>query len=270
MVCSVSGGRFCVCYLLIGLLLALCGAVAGAGEAPEGMVVIPAGAFTMGAGSSPPLGPQRSVTLSAYYIDRTEVTVVAYKKCVAAGRCQWNPNATSERFFGDDQPMVLVNWHDAKAYCEFAGKRLPTEAEWEKAARGEAGNRYPWGNEYEANRANLADTTDAPVDLALYRFTWPVGKAPGDVSAYGVRDMAGNVNEWTADTYRADYHEKTSGTNPRASAKGEDPQGRRTYTVRGGSFANNGGEAALFQRDGWRHAAGRGLRLGFRCSKDVP
>jgi len=249
------------------LLLTLC-LPALAGEAPDGMALVPAGAFRMGAGEAPPLGPARDVTLAAYFIDRTEVTVGAYKTCVAAGACQWNPNATSGRFFRDDQPMVLVSWRDAAAYCAFAGKRLPTEAEWEKAARGADGRAYPWGS-YAAGRANLADAEVAPVDLADYRFTWPVGTAPGDASPYGVRDLAGNVNEWTADVYRADYHQATPATDPNVAAAADDPDGTVACTVRGGSFADIPADAAAYRRDGQRHAASRGLKLGFRCAKDA-
>ncbi len=254
--------------LILAALLAVCFAVQ-AGETPAGMVHVPAGPFTMGRGNSPPLGPERRVTLKVFFIDRTEVTVGAYKACAAAEACQWNPNADSPRFFRDDQPMALVNWHDANAYCRFVDKRLPTEAEWEKAARGTDGRAYPWGEEQQANRANVLEVSAAPVDLADYRFTWPVGSATGDVSPYGAFDLAGNVAEWTADLYRADYHRSTPAADPAVTTDKPDPEGRLARTVRGGSFAGYASEAAAYRRDGRRHAAGRGLRLGFRCAKDA-
>lgn len=249
------------------LLVLLCLSAPAAGPLGE-MVLIPAGPFRMGHGAKPPLGPAREVTLAAYWIDRTEATVGAYKQCVAAGACQWNPNATSHRFFRDDQPMVLVSWRDARGYCLSIGKRLPSEAQWEKAARGDDGRAFPWGA-YAPDRANLADATAAPVDIADYRFTWPVGAAAGDVSPYGVRDLAGNVNEWTADPYRADYHQTTDATDPRVTAADQDAEGQLARTVRGGSFADGPDDGAAYRRDGQRHAAGRGLKLGFRCAKDA-
>lgn len=250
--------------LWLSLVLLVLAWPVAARRAPEEMVLIAAGPGVIGDGVSSPFGPRRTVELPAYRIDRTEVTVAAYRKCVAAEVCRWNAAADSPRFFSDDQPMVLVDWFEARDYCRWAGKRLPTEAEWEKAARGSEGFLYPWGNDYRPNLANLADVTQAPVDLAAYRFTWPVGVAPGDISPAGVRDMAGNVAEWTADCYQNDYH-----ATPFPSPKAEQPTAEKLVTVRGGSFIAAPEEALLYRRDGFRYAASRGLRLGFRCAQDA-
>jgi formylglycine-generating enzyme required for sulfatase activity len=259
--------RIFVLILLAGLLAVA--AAAAPSPQPVGMTTIPAGAFTMGVGSRPPEGPARQVWLPKYFIDTTEVTVATYRACSEAGTCRWNPAATSPVLFRDDQPMVLVSWSEADEFCRFAGKRLPTEAEWEKAARGRDERKYPWGEKYVAGYANLVDAAEASVDLAEYRFTWPVGAAEKDVSPYGVRDLAGNVNEWTADVFADDYHRTTSTRRPQVPADGDDPEGRLQRTVRGGSFADWPDAARLTRRDGQRHAAGRGLRVGFRCVKDA-
>jgi len=233
-----------------------------------GMVRMDAGTFVMGHGTAPPNGPRREVTLDAFWVDRTEVTVGAYRQCVVAGLCNPLPDNASPLFFGNEQPMVMVNWSDAGAYCRWAGKRLPTEAEWERAARGTQGRVYPWGNRYRQNYANLLDTEQAPVDLRRYRFSWPAGAAANDCTPEGVCDLAGNVAEWTADVYRRDYHRETPTKNPRIDAEQADPQGMLRYTVRGGCFATPPQNAEAFYRDGYRHAASRGLRLGFRCARD--
>ena len=234
-----------------------------AGQTPEDMVFIEAGPCIVGHGERPPYGPRHTVSLPAFRIDRTEVTVAAYRRCVAAGACRWNAAADSPRFFTDDQPMVLVDWFEARDYCRWVGKRLPSEIEWEKAARGTEGFLYPWGNDYRPNLANLADVSQAPLDLSFFRFTWPVGRATGDISPAGVRDMAGNVAEWTADRYRFDYHALV------LTVAYQPPTAEDLITVRGGSFISEPEKALLYRRDGQRRAASRGLRLGFRCAQDA-
>jgi formylglycine-generating enzyme required for sulfatase activity len=133
--------------------------------------------------------PQLTVHLDAFAIDRVEVTVGRYRRCVEAGFCQ---PADLQDTLPDDYPVVGVTWHDARAYCHWVGKRLPTEAEWEKAARGTDGRWYPWGNEWGENRANEADDVE---DLE------PVGSYPKGASPYGVLDVGGNAPEWVADPY---------------------------------------------------------------------
>jgi len=208
----VTGRR--IALVAVGLaVLAIGASVRGDGgpapPAPD-RVRVPAGAFTMGAdrGGEPDEHPARSITLAAFSIDRLEVTNESYRACVQAGVC------TGPRRFGADyerprQPVVGVSWHDATAYCRWAGGRLPTEAEWEKAARGTDGRRFPWGDEPEPDdsRAVFASHTHGPAD---------VGGRPAGASPYGALDMAGNVWEWVKDVYDPMEY---------ASAAGHDPAG---------------------------------------------
>jgi serine/threonine-protein kinase len=186
----------------------------------DGMVLayIPAGEFLMGSSSEDKDAnfvekPQRSVYLDAYWADRSEVTNAMYALCVQAGECRQPGNfasATRDEYFGNpqyaDYPVIYISWGDAWRYCQWAGRRLPTEAEWEKAARGADGRIYPWGNiEPSASRANFnkiqEDTTD-------------VGAHPEGVSPYGLFDMAGNVAEWVADWYEGAYYARGPAANP--------------------------------------------------------
>lgn len=232
--------------------------------APSDMVLIPAGEFLMG--SDPADGkigfevgvdsiPKHPVKLPAFYIDRFEVTVARYRGFINATQHEppalWN----DDTMFGypppqDDHPVVDVNFYDAQAYCQWAGKRLPTEAEWEKAARGTDGRIFPWGNTFEITFA----TTE---DRGRY-FTTPVGSTKQNVSPYGVHDMAGNAMEWTASLF-----EPYPG-NPRQFAVD-----KRFRILRGGSW---GMPAQPFARTAHRHFRLADLAqpdFGFRCAKDV-
>ena len=215
------------------------------------MVLVPAGPFTMGVdpevavaecerlGASPcdpedfaDAAPAHLVTLGAFYIDRYEVTNERYAECVAAGACA-PPSDTKSysraTYFGDPQyahhPVILVNWFDGQNYCEWRGARLPTEAEWEKAARGSDGRLYPWGNSFLPGRANFCDGNcsfpwaddeqdDGHTDTAR------VGTYPDGASPYGAHDMAGNVWEWVADRYDADYYLGSPPVNPQGPSEG--------------------------------------------------
>jgi formylglycine-generating enzyme required for sulfatase activity len=165
------------------------------------MALVPAGSFVMGADA---IGerdehPAHEVTLPAFYLDLTEVTNEAYAKCMAAGTCEEpDPKSSMKNGFGADarfrgprQPVSSVSWDSARAYCAWVKKRLPTEAEWEKAARGTDGRRYPWGN--------------APPTAKHARFesgvTADVGSHPLGDGPYGHHDLAGNVWEWVEDAY---------------------------------------------------------------------
>ncbi len=179
------------------------------GQDGAGMVIVPEGEFIMGLKDTEPLSelnPLRKVRLKAFYIDVYEVTNYSYRRCVDAGACRlpsWNidyPPALHEEgknwYFDKDMgnyPVVGVTWRQAVDYCRWAGKRLPSSAEWEKAARGVDGQMYPWGNEWDGKRANW----DEGGKIDGFKKIAPVGSFPEGASPYGAMDMAGNVREWT-------------------------------------------------------------------------
>jgi formylglycine-generating enzyme required for sulfatase activity len=158
--------------------------------------------------------PVHEVTLAAFYIDQYEVTNALYKRCVAAGGCE-QPGCSDlyEAETKKNHPVVCVTWYQAQKYCEWQGVRLPTEAEWEKAARGTDGRIYPWGNEWDAKRCNTYE--GGKVD------TTPVGSYPDGVSPYGVYDMAGNVWEWVDDWYDEKYYSNSPAENPPGPSNGQ-------------------------------------------------
>lgn len=214
------------------------------------MVPIPAGLFTMGADRSPldDEVPRHSVHLDTYWIDRYEVTNAQYQNCVAAGACA---EPDDLRYYADAayaaHPVVFVTWYDAGDYCAWVGKRLPKEAEWEKAARGTDGRIYPWGAGVAADRLNAAYRVGA---------TTAVGSYLAGASPYGAYDMAGNVWEWTADWYTP-Y--------PGASMQ-SDLFGAKYKVLRGGSWNHPDVDARVYHRD-IAHP-GRAIQVvGFRCAK---
>ncbi len=231
-------------------------------EAPEGMIHIPAGEFIMGSD----LGdddekPIHKVTLDAYEIDRFEVTNAQFAAFAEATGYQTEAEKTGKSetwrtYAGgkDDHPVVEVTWNDAEAYCRWAGKRLPTEAEWEKAARGADGREYPWGNEWEEGKAN---TFEAGVGD-----TEPVGSYPEGASPYGVMDMAGNVWEWVADWYEYDYYEKCSDRNPQG------PETGFYKILRGGSWYYDNSYARSAARLRFDPVSSDSS-WGFRCARSA-
>ncbi len=189
------------------------------------LVYVPAGEFTMG--SSDDMGrvyerPLHAVYLDAYWIDRTEVTNTMYEKCVSAAVC---PVLTSVPIYADAEvyetlaspshPVVWVPWSAARTYCQWAGRRLPSEAEWEKAARGTDGRTYPWGSVLDSTKANFGDEhwlDDYASDG--YPHTAPVGSFAAGISPYGALDMLGNAEEWVADWWDGDYYASSPYLNP--------------------------------------------------------
>jgi formylglycine-generating enzyme required for sulfatase activity len=190
-------------------------------DAPLGMVHVPRGDFTMGDDQGEEdERPQRRVMLQGFFIDRTEVPRRDYERCVTSGKCRAParyPDATSPV-----HPIVGVSWQDADAFCRYAGKRLPSEAEWEKAARGTDGRRYPWGNAPDCAAANYGNfqgegfcegqNPGRPV---------AVGSHPSGRSPFGAEDMAGNVWEWVADWYELGYYARAPRSDPKGPSSGE-------------------------------------------------
>jgi len=248
------------------------------------MVYVPEGNFTMGMDANVAMTicqrfyngcrtrnwftdeePIHNVFLDAYWIDQTEVTNGMYALCVQAGSCQL-PTASSSYtrndYYGnpqyDNYPVIYVDWNDAQAYCSWADARLPSEAEWEKAARGMNASIYPWGdNDPTCTLANL----DPYLRNDCLGDTSVVGSYLSGASPYGALDMAGNVWEWVADWYSKIYYSQSPSSNPTGPVSGQ-------YRVfRGGSFGNDGG----FSRSAFR-GGGRYLPtfsewdVGFRCA----
>lgn len=205
--------------------------------------------------------PRHLVHLSSYWIDRFEVRVADYERCVQVGRCAPRPRSeATQRFDAPDLPVSRVTWNDAQTYCVFRGARLPTEAEFERAARGVRGRRYPWGELFNARAANYGrygwDETDASDGFAELA---PVGSFGAGVTPEGVHDLAGNVAEWVADRYAPNYEPGTV-TDPRGPGIGASS----ARVVRGGSYGQARfklrGAARAFAEPGERSTA-----LGFRC-----
>jgi eukaryotic-like serine/threonine-protein kinase len=188
--------------LLLGALLLAATLVAAASTGELGRAV-PAGSFEMGSDQGElDERPAHQVTLPAFRIDRLEVTQAEYLRCVKAGACA-QPVRYPEAD-GAMLPAIGVSWSDASRYCAWAGKRLPTEAEWERAARGDDGRTYPWGAGLDCARANFGSFLgDGPCGQSNPGKVLPVGSRPSGASPVGALDMAGNVWEWVADRYAA-------------------------------------------------------------------
>ena len=232
------------------------------------MVYVPAGEFLMGSGEADDQAgdddkPQHTVYLDGYWIDRTEVTNTQYEKCVEAGACREPGCWDDEDYNAPDQPVVCVSWDDAQAYAAWVGARLPTEAEWEKAARGTDGRIYPWGDEFDSTRLNYCDQNcdqdwkDTNTNDG-YAVTAPVGRYPSGASPYGALDMAGNVFEWVADWYEEGYYARSPARNPQGPDSGD---GR---VFRGGAFDFGGRVVRCAARAWGRFPFGWVGDVGFR------
>jgi formylglycine-generating enzyme required for sulfatase activity len=237
------------------------------------MLYVPAGEFEMGASDVVGSGdeiPQHSVFLDGYWIDQTEVTNRMYSiflkeksndveggvnsMDVILGDIRQNGNTWAPLKGYEDYPAIYVSWYGAKAYCEWAGGRLPTEAEWEKAARGENGNIYPWGNTQPSSvllnyDRNIGDTTKA-------------GSYPDGDSPYGALDMAGNVLEWVNDHYGEKYYQNSPASNP----PGPDSGG--SLVARGGAWDNGAFNVRSIDRYAFVPSF-RSDKVGFRCVQDI-
>jgi len=257
--------------VLLGLVFSLCFACSTSSShkhAPiaPGMVRILGGTFMMGCVSGDNLcegdeRPPHPVTLKSFDMDRTEVTVEDFGRCVNAGRCA-EPNShepcNGGRAERNTHPINCVDWNQAKAYCEWAGKRLPSEAEWEYAARGGLSGRiYPWGNEpADCSRAVLDDERNGCGKYA----TWPAGSKAAN--GFGLYDMAGNVGEWCSDWYDAKAYSQTPSPDPQGASAGH-------YRVfRGGSWDDSPPYLRVSRRnrlnpDDWIND------IGFRCARSV-
>jgi len=271
------------------------------------MALIPAGTFWMGCNAAKDKDcsgdtsehPQHKVTLSAYYLDVTEVTVVDYAKCYAAGKCaepagdanspdcNWDSSAKKAKSGRDQHPVNCVDWFNAQKYCKWRGGQvdptnaarydLPTEAQWEMAARGDcekngkaaaddvgckaAMRTYPWGD--QAADCSLAVMYNGSQTGCGKSVTWPVGGIVAGDSPYGLHDMAGNVSEWVRDWYSSTYY---------SGSPLQDPFNNTSSSwrvVRGGNFGSSANELGGGNRDGG-NASTKYYTVGLRCSRSHP
>ncbi len=246
---------------------------AGVAEDKSPMVRVPAGGAFRGRKSGPPgrkkedASPRRRIYLSAFEIDKFEVTNRVYARflrktgrkapsedAAARGSARWG------RFVwrgggvppgANDIPVTLIDWFDAEAYCAWLGKRLPTEAEWERAARGAGGRIFPWGGSAAPGAANFGKRHKGPL---------PGGSFPLDKSPYGTMDMAGNVSEWVGDYYHASYYARAPERNPRGPRRGS------FRVIRGGYWASLEKNIRADRR--WKGAPSKAHGgVGFRCAR---
>ncbi len=259
------------------------------------LVSVPAGVFTMGSDDGhPDEQPAHTVFLDAFFMDKYEVTNKLYSACVEAGACglpHLNNSYTRPSYFAnpeyDNYPVVFVDWFQAKTYCEWRGGYLPTEAQWEKAARGTDGRIFPWGNETDCSKANYDKNISSGVVVCpeisvspsivlpagppganllfflgyTYGDTTAVGSYPSDKSPYGAYDLAGNVSEWVADWFSETYYRNSPTENPPG------PDSGQIRVVRGGYF----GSFSWAIRSSYRRVGMDDISdsIGFRCARDT-
>lgn len=242
---------------------------------PVEMIYIPAGKFLMGTSEKDlelyktlfPLReseryvnemPQREVYLDAFLIDIHEVTNRKYQNFLRATEYEPKDYLNSPPHDNPDYPALVLVWEDAFAYAAWAGKRLPTEAEWEKAARGADGRIWPWGNQWDAS---LLSGNDGTGEIDGYEQTAPVGQFPQGASPYGVLDMAGNLWEWCSDWYASDYYLHAPNRNPKGPSKGDG------HVLKGGDWSVNKDYTRCASRFGGEPGS---MLRSFRCAMDAP
>jgi formylglycine-generating enzyme required for sulfatase activity len=225
---------------------------------PEGMVVIPAGEFWMGADDGlKDARPLHRVYLSSYWLDKYEVTNARYRRCVEGGGC--TPPKDRQAF--DDleraqHPVTNITWNQARSFCQWQGRRLPTEAEWEKAARGTDGRRYPWGNDWNIVKSRVSNAVAANAIES-------VGRQAASSSPYGVFDLIGNASQWVKDWYAEDFYQTSPARDPQGPLRGS------FRVLRGGEWNEKPSNLQASYR-GWDEVTYWGPTLGVRCAEDVP
>jgi formylglycine-generating enzyme required for sulfatase activity len=227
------------------------------------MNLVPAGTFTMGSKKYPEEKPIHDVYLDSYYMDIYEVTNATYKECVSDGICEL-PDNLNGKYGGINEyndpkyanhPVVFIYWNMAKSYCEWRDARLPTEAEWEKAARGTDGRTYPWGENIDTTYASFLNLG------YINNNTTAVGSYEKGKSPYGMYDMANNVLEWVNDWYNDTYYQNSPSSNPLGPA-----DIRKYHVLRGGSgHSGSGFEYRSAARSGYDPYIASSI--GFRCAQ---
>jgi formylglycine-generating enzyme required for sulfatase activity len=244
------------------------------------MIFMPGGVFRLGNDEgSDDEKPSQLVRINPFYIDETEVANGQYAQCVEAGACDppQSPNATyHDAYYGnsgyDDYPVIFVNWYAADTFCAWRDARLPSEAEWEKAASFDPVQqlklRYPWGDAFDGTKLNFCDVNcpNERHDLTAndgHRDTAPVGSYGNGRSPIGLYDMSGNVMEWVNDWYNSRVYRDISDTNPLGPVDGQ------FKVIRGGSWLSDVEDVSTTARTSFDPLVAR-ANLGFRCATDAP
>ena len=242
----------CLFLLILPILAACTSRISSQSDT----MLVPAGWFDMGQNDDRRSNtPRHRVYLDAFFIQHTEVTREQF--ALFLKESDYQPAHIRLKELQEDRkgkrnlPITRVVWQDAHTYCQWIGMRLPTEAEWEKAARGTDGRRFPWGGDWEPGCANTAENGPGRVQ--------PVGSYPDCPSPYGALDMAGNAAEWVADNFSFDYYQHAPQRNPTG------PPGTRGHGLRGGSWASPWEHAQTYFRDS-SHSVQSNPRIGFRCA----